>query len=102
MGSSSYKMVRPVYYETTLRTKIAQDPQSSAMMDLIINSIYLDAGFVYSHSMQVNGQGFHQTFQQLIASKTNDTPSRFKSATTMAQKGLRNLNRQLDRLTERE
>ena len=102
MGSSSYNIVRPVYYETTLRTKIAQDPQSSAMMDLIINNIYLDAGFVYSHSMQVNGQGFHQSFQQLIAGKTNDTASRFKSATTVAKKGLKQLNLQLIRLTEQE
>ena len=102
MASSSYNLVRPVYYETTLRTKIAQDPQSSAMMDLIINNIYLDAGFVYSHSMQVNGQGFHQSFQQLVASKTNDTASRFKSATTMAKKGLRQLNNKLNKLTEKE
>ena len=99
MGSTSYNLVRPVYYETTLRTKIAQDPQSSEMMDLIINNIYLDAGFVYSHSMQVNGQGFHQSFQQLIAGKTNDTASRFKSATTVAKKGLKTLNNKLERLT---
>lgn len=102
MASSSYKLVRPVYYETTLRTKIAQDPQSSAMMDLIINNIHIDAGFVYSHSMQVNNQGFHQSFQQLVAGKTNDTASRFKRATTVAQKGLRELNTKLDNLTSKQ
>ena len=102
MGSSSYNLVRPVYYETTLRTKIAQDPQSSVMMDLIINNIYLDAGFVYSHSMQINGQGFHQSFQQLVASKTNDTASRFKAASSMAKKSLKTLNTQLTRLTEKD
>ena len=99
MASCSYNLVRPVYYETTLRTKIAQDPQSSVMMDLIINNIHIDAGFVYSHSMKVNGQGFHQSFQQLIATKTNDTASRFKSSSNAAKKGLRDLVHKLDTLT---
>ena len=35
MASASYKIVKPVYYEETLRTKIAQDPQSAAMMDTL-------------------------------------------------------------------
>ena len=99
MASASYNMVRPVYYETTLRTKIAQDPQSSVMMDLIINNIHIDAGFVYSHAMKVNGQGFHQSFQQLVGSKTNDTASRFKSSSNAAKKGLKNLINKLDALT---
>ncbi len=85
MASTSYKLVRPVYYETTLRTKIAQDPQSSEMMDLVINNIRIDVGFVYSQAISSTGRGFHQTFQDLIASKNNDTVSRFKSATKSAQ-----------------
>lgn len=97
MASTSYNMVRPVYYETTLRTKIAQDPQSSAMMDLIINNIYIDPGFVFSASMGT----FHQSFQDLIAKKTNDTASRFKSSSKTAQNGLVSIITKLNRLTEK-
>ena len=85
MASTSYKLVRPVYYETTLRTKLAQDPQSAEMMDLVINNIRIDVGFVYSHAISSNGRGFHQNFQDLIASKTNDTVSRFKTTSKSAK-----------------
>jgi hypothetical protein len=95
MGSSSYNLVRPVYYETTLRTKIAKDPQSSAMMDLIINSIHLDVGFVYSHSMS----SFHQGLQDIVDSKINTTASRYKSMSKAAQKSLGVLIKKLDKLS---
>ena len=101
MASTSYSMVRPVYYETTLRTKIAQDPQSSAMMDLIINNIYIDPGFAFSAAMGNQNGSFHQSFQDLIAKKTNDTASRFKSVTKSAKSGLDKLVSKLNNLTEK-
>ncbi len=94
MSSVSYRIVRPVYYETTLRTKLAQDPQSAAMMDIIVNNTVIDAGFVYSHSMG----SFHQGFQQLVDKGENDAISRYKRMTTSAQRALEGLIRQLDKL----
>ena len=101
LASTSYNIVRPVYYETTLRTKIAQDPQSSAMMDLIINGIYIDPGFVFSASMGNGTISFHQHFQELIAQKTNDTASRFKSATKSARNGMDKIVSKLNDLVEK-
>ena len=94
MSSVSYRIVRPVYYETTLRTKLAQDPQSAAMMDLIMDNIRIDAGFVYSHSMG----SFHQGFQQLVDKGENDAISRYKRMTTSAQRQLEKLMASLDKL----
>ena len=94
MSSTSYRIVRPVYYETTLRTKLAQDPVSSAMMDLIVNNTVIDAGFVYSHSMG----SFHQGFQQLVDSGKNDAVSRYKRITTSAKRSLEKLISDLDKL----
>ena len=94
MSSISYRIVRPVYYETTLRTKLAQDPQSAAMMDIIVNNTVIDAGFVYSHSMG----SFHQGFQQLVDSGKNDAVSRYKRMTTAAQRALVKLVTELDKL----
>ena len=94
MSSVSYRTVRPVYYETTLRTKLAQDPQSATMMDLIVDNIRIDAGFVYSHSMG----SFHQGFQQLVDKGENDAISRYKRMTTSAQRALEKLVRDLDKL----
>lgn len=98
MSSVSYRIVRPVYYETTLRTKLAQDPQSAAMMDIIVNNTVIDAGFVYSHSMG----SFHQGFQQLVDKGENDAVSRYKRMTTSAQRALEGLIRQLDKLAAQQ
>lgn len=98
MSSVSYRIVRPVYYETTLRTKLAQDPQSAAMMDIIVNNTVIDAGFVYSHSMG----SFHQGFQQLVDKGENDAISRYKRMTTSAQRSLEGLIRQLDKLAAQQ
>jgi hypothetical protein len=98
MSSVSYRIVRPVYYETTLRTKLAQDPQSAAMMDLIMDNIRIDAGFVYSHSMG----SFHQGFQQLVDKGENDAISRYKRMTTSAQRALEGLIRQLDKMAAQQ
>ena len=94
MSSVSYRIVRPVYYETALRTQIAKDPQSAEMMDLIINNIRIDAGFVYSHSMG----SVHQGFQQLVDSGNNNAVSRYKRMTTAAQRALEKLVTELDKL----
>ena len=98
MSSISYRIVRPVYYETTLRTKLAQDPQSAAMMDIIVNNTVIDAGFVYSHSMG----SFHQGFQQLVDKGENDAISRYKRMTTSAQRSLEGLIRQLDKMAAQQ
>ena len=96
MSSASYRLVRPDYYETTLRTKIAQDPQSAEMMDLIINGIHIDAGIIYSHNIG----SFHQGIQALVEGKTNNAVSRFKSMSKSAQNHLTKLVRKLDTLAD--
>ena len=96
MSSASYRIVRPDYYETTLRTKIAQDPQSSEMMDIIINNIHIDAGIIYSHNIG----SFHQGIQALVEGKTNNAVSRFKSMSKSAQNHLTKLVRKLDTLAD--
>lgn len=100
LSSTSYNLVRPIYYETTLRTKLAQDPQSAEMMDLIINNIHIDPGFVYSHAMAGSSGGFHQEFQTLVESGTNDTVSRFKASTKQAQRKWENFLAKLDGLAD--
>ena len=96
MSSASYRLVRPDYYETTLRTKIAQDPQSSEMMDIIINNIHIDAGIIYSHNIG----SFHQGIQALVEGKTNNAVSRFKSMSKSAQNHLIKLVKKLDTLAD--
>ncbi len=41
-----YKVVRPAYFEVSLKGKIARDPESVAMLDLVLDSRTIDVGDV--------------------------------------------------------
>ncbi len=98
MASASYKLVRPVYYEETLRTKIAQDPQSALMMDILTEGIYIDAGMLYSRHFDY----FHSSFRSLIIGRTNDATSRFKAIIKKAKDQTTDLNKMLNEMLSEE
>ena len=92
MGSASYKIVKPIYYEETLRTKIAADPQSSLMMDIITEGIYIDLGIIYVDC------GVHAGLRGMIGAKANNTASRFKAITKTTNNKLKQMVKKLDKL----
>ncbi len=92
MASNSHYTLRPAYYETTLRTKIAQDPESAEMMDLIINNVYIDAGILYTQAVG----NFHDAFRQIMGKGVNSVTSDYKRI--MTQVGKRQLPKMLDKL----
>ena len=97
MGSASYRIVRPAYYETTLRTKLASDPDSSRMMDIITQNLRTDPGYFYVYTFN----GFHQNFRKIIESKKNTVVSDYASRAKADQKVVQNVNRRFTRLAER-
>lgn len=94
MGSTSYKIVKPVYYEETLRTKIANDPQSSLMMDIITEGIYIDLGIIYVDC------GIHAGLRAMIGAKQNNTASRFKSVAKVTKNKIKQMSNKLDKLVD--
>ena len=94
LSSMSYKTVKPAYYETTLRTKIAQDPQSAEMMDVIIDNIYIDAGIIYTNALS----SFHDKFRQIMGSKKNTVSSDYAKVTKLANKSLTKMIGKLDNI----
>ena len=94
LSSMSYKTVKPAYYETTLRTKIAQDPQSAEMMDMIIDNIYIDAGIIYTNALST----FHDKFRQIMGSKKNTVTSQYKRVAVQAEKALLKMVEKLDKI----
>ena len=84
MGSASYQIVKPVYYEETLRTKIAQDPQSALMMDIITDGLYIDAGIIYLNTIG----SFHNGLRDIVGSNSNNAVSAFKAKMKSAKKSL--------------
>ncbi len=95
MGSASYQIVKPVYYEETLRTKIAQDPQSALMMDIITDGLYIDAGIIYLNTIG----SFHDGLRTIVGNNNNNAVSMFKAKMKSAQKSLeKDLMKKLDKI----
>ena len=98
MSAISYKLLRPAYYETTLRTKIAKDPQSARMFDIIIDNIYIDAGIIYTISLST----FHSYFREIIGSKENTVISKYKSVSKMTERSLNAMCKKLERILNKK
>jgi hypothetical protein len=96
LASASYKTVRPAYYETTLRTKIAQDPQSAEMFDIIIDNIYIDAGIIYTNALNT----FHDKFRQIMGGGKNTVTSQYKSVTGSSTRALERMVMKLDKIIQ--
>ena len=47
----SYRDVRPTYYETILKKKVARDKETAEMLDLITETCYIDPFFVYGTNL---------------------------------------------------
>ncbi len=98
MGSESHYTVRPAYYDTTLRSQIAKDPDSAEMLDMIVENIYIDAGIIYTNALS----SFHDSFRQIIGSKTNSTTSKYMALSKKVTKNvLPNMLEKLDDLVEK-
>ena len=96
LASASYKTVRPAYYETTLRTKIAQDPQSAEMFDIIVDNVYIDAGIIYTNALS----SFHDRFRQIMGLGKNTVTSQYESVVRSAERALEKMVMKLDKITE--
>lgn len=92
MSSASYQIVKPAYYETTLRTTIAQDPQSADMMDIITDNVYIDPGIIYISSLG----SFHHGLRDVVMSHTNNSVSLFKARVAACKKSLEKISRKLE------
>ena len=98
MSSASYNIVKPVYYEDTLRTKIAQDPVAAEMMDIITDNVYIDAGILYISNLG----SYHHSLRSVVKSRTNNAVSLFKAKNKACERSLEQLSTKLDKLVARQ
>lgn len=88
MAAESYKSLVPTYYELALKTKYVSDEESGQMLDMIYQSIYIDAGVLYTKSLS----SIHQTLRSVIQSENNTVASQFKTIGKVVEKLLGKLN----------
>lgn len=74
--AESWKSVIPKYYETALKVKLADDTDTSDMIDIISKGLVFDYGYIYNNSI-----GFGFTLQKLA-----DTSNRTDIASFYAKR----------------
>lgn len=63
MGCESYNNVEVAYYDTALKGKYSNDPETRQMLDIIVNGFKVDAAFVYGSML---GEPAAECFRCLI------------------------------------
>lgn len=83
----SYRDVRPTYYETILKEKVSRDEETAEMLDLIIDTCYIDPFFIYGTNLSyVADQPF-----SLITSKSDTYMSKMQTLEKAVTKQLEKL-----------
>lgn len=85
-ASESYLVVRPAYYETALTVKYMNDIESSAMLDIVANNMYIDPAILYIGTFNFNVitlRGILKSGENTIASKIASSQ---KAMTTSVEK----------------
>ena len=80
MCAESYRSVTSTYLDTALKVKFSRDVETAEMLDVLVNSIYLDFSFVYGdllgapvakfRSIFANSANIEKTTSTLIAIET--------------------------------
>ncbi|MBR5870246.1 MAG: extracellular solute-binding protein [Clostridia bacterium] len=71
MAAESYKNVTPTYFNTCLQEKYARNEETLEMLDLIRNSLYLDAEYLYKSSV---GKTYYMV-RDMVSTKKYDVAS---------------------------
>ena len=92
MSVAGYEIVKPVYYEDTLRTKLASDPQTSLMLEIITDGIYIDLGIIDI------GFGVHSGLRDMMVKKINTASSLYQSISQITKNRIKDIMKSLDKL----
>ncbi len=98
MAWSSSQIVVPVYYNVALKSKYMQDSASWDMLDKIYDGVYIDAGVIYTKSLN----SVHQTPRNIVTSQIDSTASKFKSMARPVTDSLEKLQSNIRKLQEKQ
>ena len=87
-AAESYATVKPAYYEIALTAKYVNDEESSAMLDIITNNVYVDPAILYLSIMNFNVM----TLRDILGSGQNTSASRIASMQKQFQTNLDKIN----------
>ena len=95
MASEGYRTLMPAYYETALKTKYVSDESSVKMLDMVIENLHVDPGFLF-----VDGTGgFHQNMRtSWIGKNYNNVSSALAAIERVIPKQLSKLNEAFEKI----
>lgn len=97
MASESYRYITPAYYEVALKSKYVNDPASWAMLDIVTENLYIDAGVLYTKSIN----SVHQMFRTLVGNNSGGAATRFNSIKRPTEAAVDKLNEQLREVADK-
>ena len=86
----SYNYTRSVYLDTALKGRYLRDQQSREVLDLVVNSITINAGLVY-FSLSPSSSLYLQ-FRNQLANKQNNWSSIVRANKSIVEKNLEKFN----------
>lgn len=90
LGAESKNELTPAYYDKTLQGKVSRDEESSASLDVIINTIRYDLGYL-------GGWGIGSMLYSMADNYNTDLTSQYKKIDKVVSK---TIDRQLGKLAE--
>ncbi|MBQ4139879.1 MAG: hypothetical protein IJD70_00940 [Clostridia bacterium] len=84
MALESYKSVVPAYYETALKGRYLEDSESWRMLDMIYENVKVDAGVLYTKSLE----SIHQMPRDMVKNGRNSVSSTVQRVVARIEKNL--------------
>ena len=88
LSAYSYNYTREAFFEVALKGRYMRDEQSRQMLDLIVNNIQMDAGWLYSNIMSDIGQ----IMRTLVKGKNTGWANVYRAKKVIIQNGIDKLN----------
>lgn len=97
MNYQSLITVQPDYYELTLKSKYMNNPKSWEMLDIIVKSLYIDAGVLYTKNLE----SIHQKLRSVVGDPSKSVASTFGSAMILVELRLNEMVDSIQKMQER-
>ncbi len=91
LSAESWKTVTPTLYEIALKTRYLRDSESKTVMDIIIDNVVFDFGYVYN-------TGFAYIVQDMMKTGKTNFQSFFKASNANAKYKMKSIMKAFDKL----
>ena len=98
MGFLGEEIVRPGVYDVTLHGKLAQDPQSSEMLEIIYRDIVFDIAACY----EFGASSLSKNSRSYVVGKTDNFVSHYAENETSAKEAIKEMTDALEQIFNRE